>query len=739
MTQDLTTCDTWPVRSPDAIQPFGHLLALSADGRTVTHWSRNLSELVPWAADEASVFPLSRLLTRQAAGALEGIAATQRHDAVMPPLRLELVNGGNPQAWVHRQAGRVIVELERFNEEASELLFARQEAVSSFVARMDALDDPIAVCEAASIEIKALTGYDRVMIYRFHEDLHGEVIAEERNPDLESWLGLHYPATDIPAPARAVFAANKLRMIPEVEYVPVPIVARSDDRASLDLTRSLLRSVAPIHIEYLRNMRVTASLTLSLKQGDKLWGLIACHHYSGPKYASSSLRSACSILADYLGAAITLKSDKQAFAFRASKAGTEARLREQLAAASCPVDSLTKGGVSLLELMSEECGGAAVVRGANVALVGRTPSEEHVREIASWLRQESRGPVFWTNGLSKHLPSAADIASSAAGLLAVVPADAAASTLLWFKPEMVQTVTWAGDPEKSADVSGMRLHPRKSFDAWVQTVRNFSQPWRPGELDVAGSLLMTITSDELRRRVEDEKRARAEAERANQTKQEFVAVISHDLRDPLSSLSLNVLLLKKLLPAQSSTTLPTVVASMDRAIVQMTGLVKALLDLSAMESGQLKLERSELNAVEVVHDCINVLTPLATEKNIELGVELPRAPVKINADRAHLLQVCSNLIGNAIKFTPAGGEIRLALSESPSSATFQVTDTGPGVAEKDLPHIFDRFYRAGSTKTGGVGLGLAIAKGVVEAHGGRIGARSEPGAGATFWFSIPKR
>ncbi len=489
---DLTTCDSWPAHAPDAIQPFGYLLALSSEGTRLTHYSENLLRRFELPA-AVGALRLEQIIGEAGAQALLAEFRTSTEDGPLPTLRLDATTGEALRAMPHRQAGRAIVELESFEEESAHTLVEQQAAVSGFVARLDTIDDPLKVCETASRAIRTLTGYDRVMIYRFHEDLHGEVIAEDRRPDLESWLGLHYPATDIPAPARAVFAVNKVRMIPDVNYAAVPVVACAAE-GSLDLTRSLLRSAASIHIEYLRNMRVTASLTQSLKVGERLWGLVACHHYSGPKLAPASLRGACAILADYLGAAIALKSEQQTFRFRRSKAALEERLRIALQDCESPQFALTTSQHNVLELLSDECRGAAVVRGSSIALVGETPPQARIREITSWLRSRGAGPLYSTDCLSRDLPSAVDISAAASGVLALVPQDSAATAVLWFKPETVETLTWGGNPEKAAEMDGMRVHPRKSFEAWKQMVRYQSRPWRVWEREVAESFRLALRS-----------------------------------------------------------------------------------------------------------------------------------------------------------------------------------------------------------------------------------------------------
>jgi signal transduction histidine kinase len=206
----------------------------------------------------------------------------------------------------------------------------------------------------------------------------------------------------------------------------------------------------------------------------------------------------------------------------------------------------------------------------------------------------------------------------------------------------------------------------------------------------------------------------------------------------LSSLNLNLLLMKKLLSEQSRAATASTIGSMGRAVEQMTSLVQGLLEVSAIEAGSLILSLKTTAAAQLLYDCVDVLNPLAAQRNIRLELKVPSEPVVIKADRDQLLQVCSNLLGNAIKFTPEEGNVELRLRETAARAIIEVKDTGPGIPPDALPHIFDRFYRARAGKTRGVGLGLAIAKGIVEAHGGEIHVRSEIGKGSTFWFTVPK-
>jgi signal transduction histidine kinase len=269
-------------------------------------------------------------------------------------------------------------------------------------------------------------------------------------------------------------------------------------------------------------------------------------------------------------------------------------------------------------------------------------------------------------------------------------------------------------------------------------VRFKSLPWEPWETDAAYAFLRALETEELRRSFKRERGARSEAERANLLKEEFIGVISHDLRDPLSSMNLSLVVLRKLLAPALSGSADTMLRSMERAITQMRGLITSLLEISALEAGKLTLNRTAISARDLVRDCAEVLIPLASDKRIDFHVTLPEQDVTLLADREHLLQVYSNIVGNAIKFTNEGGRIELVLREAEDAVVFEVKDTGPGISPEELPHIFDRFRRARGAQGRGFGLGLAIAKGIVEAHGGSIHVASTPGKGSIFCFEIPK-
>jgi len=301
----------------------------------------------------------------------------------------------------------------------------------------------------------------------------------------------------------------------------------------------------------------------------------------------------------------------------------------------------------------------------------------------------------------------------------------------------VQTVRWAGDPHKAIapDATSSRLHPRHSFEEWRQAVRQRSLPWMNADLAAALELNHAIAAIDLQRQFEREQEAKARAELAGEQKEQLLAMVSHDLRDPLQSLRLNVSLLQRTLTQDSSSEETLVLTSMEQALERMNRLISDLLAISKLESGTTRLDVSDYQTADLVRDVQQVLLPIARDKGLRLEVEFDESSVRCDRDR--ILQVLSNLVSNAIKFTPQGGLVEICAEATARERRFVVKDCGPGIPPENLPFVFDRFWQARQSQRSGTGLGLTIAKGIVEAHGGRIWAESQVGRGSTFIFVLP--
>jgi light-regulated signal transduction histidine kinase (bacteriophytochrome) len=725
-------CDREPIHIPGGIQPYGALLVVAESSLTVTQASENLVDHTTVRADEVLGQPLSTLFDDDSLRALRDTLAHARPEELNPlPLT---VRGRRFDGIVHRNDGVTLVELEPLPSNAP--AYSPHHALRPALLRVQSADSLLDLYRQLLGAIRELTGFERAMIYRFDERGHGSVDAESKEPELESYVGLHYPASDIPRQARALYMKQWLRIIPDAGYVPARLepLLRPDTGAPLDLTCAALRSVSPIHREYLANMGVRASMSVSLVVRGRLWGLISCTNHSGPRHVRYELRSACEVLARLASLEIAAIEDRQAAAARNARRGFESALAARMRN-SAPDENLLEGLLGeparLLELVNAS--GAAVVSGKACATCGRAPLPQRVLELAAWLDHEHGQALYATESLATEWPDARDIKDSASGVLTFALPGETARRVLWFRGEVLGTVAWGGNPNKAVELGAdERPHPRRSFALWVEEVRLHAAPWTSSDTEAADELRRYALETDLERQV-------ARGQRAVRARDEVLAVVAHDLRNPLWVIDLQA---RELLQTDAaSSELPSLRegAAMTRsAVAQMTSLIDNLLDLAAIEAGRLPLHLQPVAVQETVEQALQTLRPLAEANGLTLVAELDSGASML-ADRDRFYQVLSNLIGNAVKFTPAGGRITLRAEPRGGEVIFTVADTGPGIPPEELKDIFVRYSRTDrAEQRKGVGLGLFVVKGIVEMHGGQIRAVSAPGEGATFVFSLPR-
>jgi light-regulated signal transduction histidine kinase (bacteriophytochrome) len=738
---DLSQCAREPVHIPGAIQPHGALLVLDPTDLSVIGVSDNAESLLGIVPRGILGGRFSSLLSGEEGAPIEDRLRQERLEE-HNPFALTLKSGASLNAIAHRHDGRLIVE---FEPEATDAGFQRAHVYSRVrgsLVRLRASTDLRDLCEQTAREVRHLTGFDRVLIYAFTPDWCGEVVAEDCADGIAHYKGLRFPASDIPSQARALYASCRLRIIPTSTYTPAKLVAHELGRP-VDLTHACLRSVSPVHLEYMRNMGVTASLGISLMRGDELWGLITCNHESGERFIPYEARTACGLVGEVVSTLIAQKEGIQAAGERASFLDTQGRLLQLIAQDGDVVGGLTRHEPSILDVTHSA--GAVLFYNGAIHCAGKTPPAEAIGELISWIeRQEAKDLVI--ESLPARYPAAAAWADSGCGLVAsaIVFADstvvAQRNWLLWFRPEVAQTVSWGGDPNKQAStLDNQRLRPRTSFDAWREEVRLKSAPFTDAEAAAARSLsaalVDVIVQIEAGRLLA---RKNAALEELNKLKNQLLGMAAHDLRNPIGGIeSLATLLLDE--PEGLRSNQIELLELIQSSSADMLRLVESFLDVSRIEAGRLSLHPADTDVVGLVRRRISLNRFTAEKKSMNLTFESVADRLLVSIDGPKMGQVFDNLIGNAIKFSPVGAHVRCSLATSGGRTIFSVADEGPGLTAADRALLFRPFSTASARGTYGessTGLGLAIVKKIVEAHGGELSVQSEPGQGATFSVAL---
>ncbi len=477
---DLSNCELEQIQITGSIRPYGALLVVREPDLRIVQTSANAAQVLGWPGEL-----LGETLDALSGDLAERVRARSAEGLTEIPVAVRTRDGRThvDLDWLlHRPPGQgLVVELTPSCPPLD---------LSSFVCEalrtVSATSSLRALCDETARLFKELAGYDRAMVYRFDEQGHGEIFSEEREPELEAFLGNHYPASDIPQIARRLYVRNRVRVLEDVEYQPVPLTpARSPlDGQQLDMSLCYLRSMSPIHIQYLKNMGVAATLVSSLLVGGRLWGLISCHHYS-PRTIQYEVRVVCELLAEAVATRISaFQSFAQAQA-ELSVRRLEQRMIEAISRRGDWEHALFDNPDLVLQPLAAS-GGVLYCDGRAVT-AGEVPGTAQLNALREWLDAQPRSGVFATASLGGAAPQFASMIQVASGLLAVPLSGGPGEYLVWFRPERVRTLTWGGNPYKAVEIGDdpSQLSPRRSFAQWHQVVEGTCDPWGPDDLATA--------------------------------------------------------------------------------------------------------------------------------------------------------------------------------------------------------------------------------------------------------------
>lgn len=725
-----THCDQEPIHVPGSIQPHGALFVVSATSGRV----------LQTAVGDPGLACLPPVAGRNVEDLISALGVTLEVLARVPQsgsAHLSLVRLAADAVYHlvgHHVDGMIVLELERATENEPATLDLVYPHIRGFLGTLEQSRSVSDILETAVEEVQRLTGLDRVLVYRFDASWNGEVIAERTNARLPSYLGLHFPASDIPAQARHLYTRNRLRLIADANYTPAMITPTINPETGrpIDLTGSVLRSVSPMHLAYMRNMGTMASMSISILRSGTLWGLISCHHRDAVR-VPYHIRTACDFIGQVLSMQITAKEASARMERRHSLRAVQSRLLARMAGAENYVSGLTDSPEDLLSLA--DASGAAVVTPTQVQVMGEHPGTTAIRQIVDWLAQQKREDLFVTDHLSQAMPAASAFTGTASGVLAISISQIHDSFVLWFRPEYRRTITWGGDPTKQADATpgSGGLNPRTSFEAWAEIVRDRARSWEQPEIEAAVELRTAIV-DIVLRKAEETAALSERLTSINKELEAFSYSVSHDLRAPFRHIVGYAQLLKKHEGERLGERGNRYIATIVESAISAGRLVDDLLSFSQMG-------RTTIRAVRVDMGKLVETSRRALEVEGGRSIDWRIGPLPaVWGDPGMLRLALQNLLDNAIKFTrnTPDAVITVTCQRDGKDAMFTVADNGIGF---DISYVgklfgvFQRLHRAEDYE--GTGIGLANVKRIIERHGGRVWAEGELNKGAAFHFVLP--
>lgn len=739
---NLTNCEQEPIHIPGSIQEHGFLLGLKQDTFTIDFCSANTHNYIAFSHNELLGKKFEDIFTIEVRHELEKYI---NEGSMLSSKLFDITfNSKKFTCTVHKSNDIYVFEAEEVSKDVISASHTYNQT-SQFLNYMHETHTFKQLCDLVARGTRQITGYDRVMIYRFDKDYNGEVFAESKREDLEPFLGLHYPHTDIPKQARELYMQNLLRIITNINYSPVPIYTIDDKTGkNLDLSLSVLRSTSPIHVKYLHNIGVDASLTVSLIHNKKLWGLIACHHYSGSKNLSPEVKLAAKLQGHFITSQIEIR-----------QANEEYDLARKVNIALEKVNKYSLVSGSFEELISSpdllkvcNAAGVSILFNGKVYTNGLVPGNDAILYLGSWLAAYTNNTSFYTEKLIDVLPEDKMICNNTSGIIYHSLDPENSNCIIWYRPETQTEVNWGGDPNKAIIRDENGLSPRNSFKLWKEVVNCLSKPWLRPERETAEAYanslqkqisLLIITQEEERYRKLSEMLREANSELEN-----INWISTHDLQEPLRKIQLlssRILIKEKEMPESVQDS----IIRMNNSANRMQTLLIDILKYTKLKNTGETLEKVDLN--KLLGEIKTETLETASDQQLEINVHnLP----EVNGVAFLLKQLFANIIANSIKYAAADRTPVITITaenslvEHPQQAFKQlyyqinVSDNGIGFEQDYAESVFNIFTRLHSSADyKGSGVGLALCRKIMQNHKGIIAADSQPGKGTTIKLYFP--
>lgn len=734
---DLTNCDKEPIHINGNIQPFGFLLLINRETHQIEQGSVNVKEYLGINLQNLTGRPLTILFSEEEQQ--QKLSSLLAKGEAEGPILIRL-----KEEWffcfAHHSARKIVLEFERFNTQSAEESIKANALLKSVQANLNELIsvEETATCIASAVQ--AVLDYDRVLVFQFDADRHAKVVAESAKPGIHSFEGHHFPASDIPAPARKLLMRKHIRHIPDVSASPVEVVPYLNPSTGkpADIGKSELRYPSEIHLEYLRNMGVGASLSFSIMVKGQLWGLISCTNQR-PKFINYWKRQLGEQLSKALANILVSNQEKRSLReFNQFKKQEQKLLGYLMSNENNVLEELIKNEKELLSL--NRAGGAAVIFSKSIACMGVCRDKKAIDELVDWLSRNNTESVFYTRQLSTLVKNSYNYREQASGLLALELSRFNKEYILFFKPEIKEKKTWAGNPEKPVPGKDKRIHPRKSFEKWEEEIKGKSLPWTVNEVEIGRILVKDVVGVRLRNQarsleeLKEEYQMTAEGlEMKNKQLEDFTRIIAHNLRSPLANVqALYAMHRRDPEGNDAGFFLDKIKVASDSMLATIDDLNQILRQRVGEPLGLKRVDIGELIEKELQN-----LEAVIVEKEAQLNLELSEP--EINTNKAYLESIFHNLLSNALKYTSPQRrplvEIKSWLENG--WVCFSVADNGLGIdLEKYGKKVFG-IYKTFHPHPNARGVGLYLTKMQVEAMGGEIEVRSQPNVGTTFTLRLP--
>lgn len=741
----LDTCDTEAIHRSGAVQRTAIFFAVHPQTLKISHWSNNAAAMgfIGSHADTLHDYPIEKLLpdlAQEVRELAQDADSANQHIALSEPVEAD---GQDYDAIFCHVGEAIFIELLPAANITPRWLKTKLRATQRATANILSAKDFQTSQDIAAAAIQSLTGYDRIKIYQFQPDESGKVNAEARVEKMPSYLGLHFPASDIPKQARHLFSLLPFRAISSVDDQINPIMtADGPAMGQLDLTWSIGRSVSTMHTAYLRNMGVGGSFSSALMDRGQLWGLIACHH-SEPHDLPFDIWGLIHDIADTLMVKLNQERDRETAAKIAKMRDLEADVAVRLRERGTIEEVLSEYSKPLMDFL--EADGFAFQFDNNVYSTGKVPPKPFIRQLIKWVGSNSTNTdYFHSDAMHRQWPEAKQFMDTACGVLIQPVIIYRVCQLVWFRGPVTSKVHWAGDPtpqKMTTRVDGLDvLQPRNSFAQWVDEHREQSLAWTTAEISAASEIFKEVLdiiasqAQGLKRMTEELTLSQAET---REELAQFAYAAAHDIQNPINTITSALELMKS---TQGKDVDPMVEKSMDFAI-RSSDRLRNLADQMAnfVALGRREIDPEIVPLDEVVSDTLKMLDHAIEECGASF--DIPQLPT-VAGNRDLLTILFLNLFSNALKYRDPNRKphIRLTTESKEQFAQLAIEDNGMGIAAADADKIFKAFQRLHrADEIPGSGLGLATCKKIAELHKTSLIFDTDYTGGARFTMDLRKR